>query len=50
VGAAAAFWPAGAAGVASAIDNGKISIVTPAKIVIAVCQPYLSINATPIGE
>ena len=50
VGAAATVWPAGVAGVASAIASGRINIVTPAKIVIAVCQPNLSISATPIGE
>src|ERR1700759_611191 len=36
-------------GVASASDNGTISSIKPANTVSAVCQPKLSIIATPNG-
>jgi pyruvate dehydrogenase E2 component (dihydrolipoamide acetyltransferase) len=45
---AAAAAPAG--GIANAIDSGRISSISPAKIVSAVFQPKESISATPIGE
>ena len=39
-----------AAGVASASDSGMISSSRQAKIISVVCQPKLSIRATPSGE
>src|SRR5260370_1008924 len=38
-----------AGGVASASDSGMISSISPANTVSAVCQPKLSIIATPNG-
>ena len=38
-----------AGGVDSASDSGTISSIRPANTISAVCQPKLSISATPIG-